>query len=317
MAKLLENLIECLTKQILVEASFNVEDVPSVFWLVTRLDAYSEDFAKQLAEGELQGVAGISGNKMIVPHFFGVARNAILVMPGTEVVRLNKLSRVMYDNPNYLLSKNMIALYRIWDINPADTWGQRRVIENLMDYMKQVTKPWNVREPFGYLMNNYYGGYWRVAEDYQKSGRKINSIHDLAKFLHWSAMNFDVKVATKLSPSDFIAPIEASFDRITKIYKSEGEWLVKDKALKIPAGTRLLIGVPKHPNKFTDEQMKFIQSDEEIYELDWDDAYAMKELRQAIEMVEKHNLDKRYKVKWVDMRSFETIQSKLLVKNQL
>lgn len=300
-----------------MEASFDSKDAPSVFWLVTRLDIHREEFAEQLAEGELQGVTGISGNKMIVPHFFGIARNAILVMPGPEVVRLNKLSRVMYDNPNYLLSKNMTGLYRIWDKNPTETWGQRGVMENLMDHMKQVTKPWNVREPFGYLMNNYYGGYWRVAEDYQKSGRKINNVHDLAKFLHWSAMNFNDEVAAKLSPSDFVGPIEATFDRIAKVYKSEGEWIVKDKTLKIPSGTRLLVGVPKHPSKFTDEQMKLIRSNEKIYELDWDDAYAMKEMRQMLELIEKYNLERRYKIKWVDMRSFETIQSKLLAKDRL
>lgn len=126
--------------------SGSVEKRPKKFYVVI---PFSEDYAKKqmedLSNGVLDGVLGISDHAGIIMQWYGVARDAILGMDAEELFKLNSLSKVQYENPEYLVSKGMAALYRIFDKKPSDKSGRRGIAGNLIDHMQVGTKLSNNR----------------------------------------------------------------------------------------------------------------------------------------------------------------------------
>jgi hypothetical protein len=61
----------------------------------------------QLKSMKVKGLKGISSDSDIQFQFLGVARDAMLQIPSKDLLEQNKITRIMYDNPHYLVSKNM------------------------------------------------------------------------------------------------------------------------------------------------------------------------------------------------------------------
>lgn len=281
-----------------------------VFYLVSYLFDEQDEFAKQLSDRKIEDIIGISDNKFIIPSFLGIGRNLLLVMPGDEVIKNNNISKIEYNNIDFLLKNNMEMLYRIFSKNSNSYSGRYGLMNNITDYIESVTKPWNVREPFGFLMKNLYEGYWQPAREYGKSNISINNVDDLINFLHNSATIFSEKTKN-ISFAEFVKPVLNAFNKIAKIYKSEGEWVINDKVLNVPKNSTLIFSVSKSPNEFSKEQLEIINSDEKIFHMDWDDAYDMKYFRTIITVIKKYNLDKLYKIIWLDNKQFEKMKLKL------
>jgi len=66
-----------------------------------------ENIIDQLKTGKIKGLKGISSSSDIQFDFLGVARDAMLQMDSTKLLELNNITRIMYDNPHYLVSKNL------------------------------------------------------------------------------------------------------------------------------------------------------------------------------------------------------------------
>ena len=110
--------------------------VPKKFFVVMPFGSaeYSAKPTKDIAAGVLDGVLGISDKAEIIMMWYGLARDAILAMDGPELVRLNNLSRIQYDNPEYLVSNGMSALYRIFDKERTKN-GSYSLAANLIDHI--------------------------------------------------------------------------------------------------------------------------------------------------------------------------------------
>lgn len=113
------------------------------FYVAIPFDDYNEHNArklKDLAHGVLNGIQGISHKHEIIMQWYGIARDAILVMDAEKVFKINQLSRVQYDNPDYLVSRGMAPLYRIFDKTPdkGGTWG---LATNILDYLQSAAQP--------------------------------------------------------------------------------------------------------------------------------------------------------------------------------
>ena len=102
--------------------------------------SHNQKKIKDLGRGVLDGVQGISEKSEIIMQWYGLSRDAILIMDADKLTQINKLSRVQYDNPEYLVSNGMSALYRIFD-KKRDAGGQYGIAGNLIDYMMVGTKP--------------------------------------------------------------------------------------------------------------------------------------------------------------------------------
>lgn len=111
--------------------------IPKRFFVVTPFGAHSSEAkaVTDISKGVLRGVKGISDKAEIIMQWFGVARDAVLAMDGPELVRLNKLSRVQYDNPDYLVSNGLDALYRIFAKNREEKYGPQGLAGNLAEYI--------------------------------------------------------------------------------------------------------------------------------------------------------------------------------------
>ena len=114
---------------------------PKKFYVVIPFsDEYGKKEMADLSNGVLDGVLGISEKHEIIMQWYGIGRDAILVMDADKLTKINKLSRVQYDNPEYLVSNGMAALYRIFD-KKRDKSGSYGLAGNLIDHILSGTKP--------------------------------------------------------------------------------------------------------------------------------------------------------------------------------
>ncbi len=84
------------------EGSFTEEDVPKFFYVGIY---FSEDLVKPKSYTPKGAVCTLVGVEGVSSSNLGIWHGASLKMPGQAVVRLNKISKHMYDNPNYLASR--------------------------------------------------------------------------------------------------------------------------------------------------------------------------------------------------------------------
>lgn len=121
----------------LVSAKDVGRTIPKKFFVVMPFgtDNYSLRASKDIASGVLNGVQGISDRAEIIMQWYGMARDAVLSMDGEELVKLNNLSRVQYENPEYLVSNGMAALYRIFAKDKDTKYGPRSLADNLAGHI--------------------------------------------------------------------------------------------------------------------------------------------------------------------------------------
>ena len=177
--------------------SYNIANIPKFF----RVAFYLKKGAEGLSKGVLDGVIGISGNKNIVTNWLGINRDALLIMPPTETEKLNKLSRIMYDNPYYLLQDNMKALSRIFAQEGIK--GKHTEIQNLFNYVLQSYWKKTPKYKEAFYAGEYFG--FNQAFAYIYKDTKINSPKDLAKWVVNKGLpelekdsNYDIKHYVKI-----------------------------------------------------------------------------------------------------------------------
>lgn len=323
--KLVEQLIEQEVRKILREASYTETDVPKHFWMVTSVDKYSEDFIKQLATGELKGVKGISDRKQIVTQWLGVARNAVLIIPSGPFLKQNKVSRVMYDNPHFLVSKGMQALFRLFNRTPEDDYDWNGTMQTLMDYVKAGSKEEQLSDnmkriqyliDYGELAPSWYGS------EYRKEKPNINTIKDLSQWVQQATVEiakrnskYNVEEAEAITRQEWEPLLLKALKLIGKVYQDEGEWLVKGDTMKIPAQSTLFIAVDADPKKISD-QAREEYADPEKRDDPWSSPRVKqeKETLALMDLARSFGLQNHYNLHFVPMKKFEKYREKLWAK---
>jgi hypothetical protein len=130
------------------EKSFSTADIPKDFWVV--FDLY--EMVDELKTGRVNGLKGISSSSEIEFQFLGVARDAMLQMDSEKLIKQNKITRIMYDNPHYLVSNNMWGLRRLYNAR-QNVWIDQ-VFGNLFERIQKEMK--SVDKQLAYDMD-YYG----------------------------------------------------------------------------------------------------------------------------------------------------------------
>jgi hypothetical protein len=298
-------------KHYLLEKSFSSKDIPRKFFVAFDFYEGFEDLKKE----KFENMSGISGSGNIKFNFLGVARDAMLVMDSEKVIKLNKLTRVMYDNPHYFLANDMIALQRIF--NSRDN---RRVLENILDYLTKEIK----KDP-KYKQLSHDAAYYSLFNmgwDWSKKLPKINNIKKLSIFLTRKInTDFSDKTGVKynLEEKDVHGLLWNALLQIGKVYHDESEWILKNKTLEIPSKSKLFILV--NPiNRLTDlitycidkeksidsltaeEKNKYITKEEDGIFLFMNDTIVQKQIDYGI-MTKK--LEKKYKVYLYNKDKFE------------
>jgi hypothetical protein len=240
----------------LQEDSYTSSDVPVNFRVALEVFGKSAKnkqgrHAVQLARGELKGVQGISSGKEIIMSFFGGGRDTLLVMPGKKLVQMNKITRIMYDNPHYLLQDDCTALKRIYDLKSTN--------ECLGQVMNAFHQEAHRRFPQVYPGSQ---GEAAVGQDVSLANgnageSKVNNLRDFVKWiirglkLHIEKEKvrkfgrprpeYYQKILDAISPSDWRSLAEVGLREIGRVYSGEAEWVLKDSTLRIPPGSKMFI----------------------------------------------------------------------------
>lgn len=308
-------------KHYLSAKSYSEADIPKKFWLVFRLpfgDVMDErqaqrehDLLQQLERGRLKGVKGISATREIILNFMGVGRNALLVMDGPALVRQNKLSRLMYDNPHYLLSNNMAVIYRLFQQNPKDKWAGSQVIQNIGEYLKRAAK--EHAELRGIM--EYYGSASRCGYYYEKNPKQINNLKDLTDFFYTALTTVheefhNNKLKEKLTKIDLNKYLVAALGTVAEVYGDEAEWIIKNDELVVPDNSHLIISVHKKWLALLEEYQAHMRSGKKPWQ--FHSPYEGVEYVQSLfQTLSEYNFDTRYRVRFIDTDKYESMRSKV------
>jgi hypothetical protein len=307
----------------LTAGSFGPQDIPKNFWVVLdlRMGYYSTDFdehyakvMEELRSQALTGVRGISETGQIVRQFG--YRGAILRMPGVATVAENKLSRVMYGNPRYLLSKNMSALYRLFSKDPKDKYGRDGLMHVLAEYVQKALQREGIN-PHAFEDLRYYAAYQVAGREFAKANVEINDVNQLASWLftEFTRSWHEHYTADKppFTAEEIHEACEAALTYVGQVYGDEGEWLVKTDTLKIPQGSTLIVAyddkgeaeVLRRWEAWTPEQREFDQTSKSPWL--YDKVLAVQKHRQMRDML----LLLPFKVSFVSKRQLDETISRL------
>lgn len=327
----LQELIDQCVREALNEARSSPGN-PNVFWLVTTISPRAPEKVVDLADGVLEGVSGISDNNRIVMHWLGINRNAVLVMNASHVMQDNRgdIDRVRYDDPYDLTRDNLAFLRRIFNADSGGR-GNRRIMDNLIRQIYRDALNSNnesVRRLGTFLRDGYIPTY-EVVKPYENQELEINSPKELANYLK---LNVDrgadigslnssaAEEAKSVDEGLWLNMVKAAITNSVRTYSSEGEWVVATDALRVPAGSKLLVAVETPLKEFPDKAQEKLRKGEEPKLLEdippeiW--TPGMRNSIPVIKTVFEHDLDDRYDVRFIDLRKWKQIQIKLQVKHK-
>ena len=307
-------------KRYLTEKSFSPVDIPRTFRVAMEWGYDDKAFVtlKQLEKMELKGLSGISDAGDLMFQWIGAGRDILLIMNGPQIVEQNKISRFLYDNPHYMLSNNMKWLRRMYQREEGQ--DNRGVLFNLNEHVFHA-----LRER-GHITKydiDYSAPYQTMAD--AKSivkTAKINGVKDYIKHFRrtynivakeeleskeWGSKVFSreegfKEIFDKISDSEFAGIVKQAFERIKKIYGSEGEWVVKTKSLKVPKKSYLYI-----LEKSSKEEVTKYKENPEAF---WDE-WQRGRVERWIKL--KEGIDKKLKgkyiVKYFSAKEFKRVQT--------
>ncbi len=190
-----------------LEMSYQESDIPEYFYLCCNA-------SQDLLNGQLNGVQGIADNVYVAKLFW---KQVLLRMPARALLEVNKLSRVMYQNPNYMVSQNLTPMNRVsisFMLNVPDFLSK---VHNNWNYVSGVQNSWLLTGEINKLLQSKI----------QKT--TINNLGDYIKLLY-EALN-DHGFALK--PNEKTEPYLNKIFKVGKEYSREGEWLVKPQYTKV------------------------------------------------------------------------------------
>lgn len=297
-----------------IEASYESEDVPERYYVVGNFSEHNPEVPEQLSKLELPGVSGVSGSESIIRNFLGVAREMLLVMDGYQFEKLNNLSKIQYDNPEYLVSNNLDGLLRIWAYGSGDLDKYRSsVMTKLFDYIELAAKQlagnarYEARSDFEnkasqlFYAIQYDGG--RKFSDLPK----VRNTWDIAKWLQRNAKKDDYYYGIDFTPEEAHQIIIKALQLIGDVFKDEDEWRVKNRTTRIPEGSELYILTPeisqdKWSNYVQDKLSKWSK-----YNL----KYKVESMSFILNAINQYKLNRLYELKFIHAPDFNEHRSGL------
>lgn len=282
---------------------------PKKFWLVFDIpnwdknpDERSLALIEDIAKGELHGLKGISGSREILTEWWMVARNAAVMMDADQVMRLNDIEQVLYDDPEYLCSNNFNALFRLWNQNPERKNGKQQMMMRLMQYTVSALKKQNA-----YLANSleYYGFVNHVSDAWEKGHSEVQSVADAKTAIYDLVKEYqDGKYIKEGLTFELLGDnLLVALKYVGHIYSSEAEWLVKNDKFKIPEQSTMLIGVDFEIVK---NYSDWKANPDKIAYMVRSSGY--ENYDRLTRIIHEHGFHRRYKIKLVDARKWEEIR---------
>ena len=292
---------------LVLEKSFNNQEIPKHFYVSIIFDPIDhKNKIIELSRGKLNGVKGISSSPHAATDFLD-ERKALLAMDGEEVVELNKISKVMYSNPDYLVSNRFKAWIRIfdWNLTPEDALS-RAVSDFVFIIHKQIKGLMEEHEIS--LPEHFESKIEKVIID---NIDKVNSTNSLAVIIY--SMYIKPEFSTKKKTYIFKKIMEIVRTKIQyyiKSFATEKEWLIKDQNLVVPSKSTLIIpiGISKSVyDAWKNKNLTLKQSNDNIK--------SILELELTLKIIKEHGLDTKYKISIMNNDKFRHY-SKTMVNNK-
>ena len=261
------------------EASFSEENIPEVFYIGINMNRVIRNDRVRTKEDEqeivqeiltfvsnpiLYGVKGITENYLTADTF---GNGCIIVMPGMSVVRENRLTRIMYNNEDYLISHiegyARVSLRSIQEVGHQITNAIfSKITDDVMAYMSSnLDAPLKDRIRIFYDVRNTletesFARVYKVTSDPRKR-RNLNHFikslieetEKLKTSLKRDAGLLEVeakcpglisKIIERVTPERVRAKTTEWAYRIVGTFSTEKEWMIKNDNLKVPSGSKLI-----------------------------------------------------------------------------
>jgi len=244
--------------EFLGERSFTDKDIPKTFYLLTGL---RDDTVEGLEKRVFDGVSGIAADGRVEGSLAG--RSVVIEFDGPETVKLNRLSRVMYENPEYWVQDDFKAAQRIlMSHTPGSAAG------------KILSSAWKHALKRGLHKNIAVDARdtpeWLEVAHYSTK-IKMPPVRNLARFAKYMARqaaaqyaNADRKwrtskyyeegepeplwvsrfrVAASVSWREWATFVGLGTKELAHRYHVEGEWIVKNRKLHLPRNRSAKVSV--------------------------------------------------------------------------
>jgi hypothetical protein len=249
---------EILPKPLLERSFADVGLRGDKFYLAARPEHLNDDFFQT---GILHGVKGISSSKTIWANFSpNVGRNVFFVMPAQDVVRMNRVTRVGYNDPEKLVANNSAIIGRILSIKDVARSQGDNLIYGCFPKLKIQGDGGTVTNNASYIADLLRKGvapstkYPAVDDasfgDYEANGLRLSSIADYANLYYQAAKAagyYGTEYVRFFSPqnrSKWYPAVSGAVVRQANVYADEAEWLVPNETLKVPPSTQIVVAIP-------------------------------------------------------------------------
>lgn len=289
--------------KLFLERSYAPQDIPKRFFLAINFSMWDDNITTKidsLLKGELVGVKGIAGSglKEMVKNWGGM-RELMISMPSEALLSLNKLSRVMYDNPEYLVSDGMKALRRLFN---EDNEKYSSLFSKMQGYVLRVMDDPKIK---GWID---YNGSFSKLDDYVKEFKNIKDVKDLVNFI-MSRMDDSNGILKAKGFEWWRKTIMAGLKNMGQLYKSESEWLVKGGSLKIPPGSKIYVVEPSYYKEAYD---KMIDANGDKTKMWGVDMKNVEKYKRWVELVDKIKTKWDVEIvpeQWVEKKKLELIRA--------
>jgi Mor family transcriptional regulator len=221
-------------------------DIPDQFYVGMTIDQHHEDRARQLGEGVLKGVEGISGSDNVSRSHFNFHRPFALFMDGQDTWSQNPdLVKIQYDDVDQVLADDTEILSRIL-MNQTLEDTVRQILQKCVTVL--ISKSAGGRGSFYDPVGRFSQTINSIINVIDRIG--VSSIDSFQDLYDWTTDAIDIFVqGDRVSkdyqgiPSDldFRDLLEQTVRGLANQYEGEQEWVLRDEVLNVPQGATLRI----------------------------------------------------------------------------
>ena len=307
------------------------KEVPKWFYLVLRLP--SGDFEKEkrnftldsLMRMEFTQLKGISDHYRISKSFFDI-RDSLLIMRGSDVVKLNDIEPIEYFNadsfcknnfkfwrritmnePNFTIYKNTdtsfsSAIRSIFQdlhytnvkhnkdggLNFKYFYDKNNVIKYIEESQYEIAEKFSHLYHAGQLHINTLDDFTKVALEMVKD---LASKYTKTKGYSWDNWKpVEDYIIEKLTFNELKKILLRAFEYMSKVYEHEGEWSVNSKSFKVPKNSILYFkmegGEPLPKHNYGTRGLEKKDIDEIVSKYGLEHNYQIKTVHNHLEMME-------------------------------
>jgi hypothetical protein len=232
-----------------IEASYGAKDIPDKYFLAFNL---RPDTFQQLSGLQLPGIEGVSSSEQIISSFFSqYGAKLLLAMNGVQFESINKISRIQYNNPEYMVSNNLRVLLRLWNYSQNLDDHQSNVRYSFFDCIRKVffdfskTNQGNMEfQHKCFEIHNYIQNDKNSSNSMASNFAPLTNIRNTWDLARWLQQGIIQICNINLTLEESHKVVVRALIENGETFQGEKEWLIKNKILKIPKGSELYILVP-------------------------------------------------------------------------